>query len=271
MLTRVADRVLVHESECIQSNTVVVQGNSGVLLVDPGLTVDDLLAIADGCRESGQPVVAGFATHADWDHALWHAALGDAPRYATARCAEGLREVLSSPDWESHLEEGLPPEIAGEVPWNLFGRVSGLPEGSTQIPWDGPRTRLIEHQAHAPGHGALLIEELGVLVAGDMLSDVLVPMLDVSTADPIQDYLDALGLLESVASDVAVVVPGHGSVGGADELRARLELDRAYVEALRTGGGSDDPRIGPEAKEGWEWVSDVHEGQLQSLSERGDS
>jgi hypothetical protein len=34
------------------------------------------------------------------------------------------------------------------------------------------------------------------------------------------------------------------------------------VEALRDGGGGDDPRIGPSAKPGWEWVSDVHTGQL---------
>jgi hypothetical protein len=32
-------------------------------------------------------VVAGFATHPDWDHVLWDAALGDAPRFGTARCA----------------------------------------------------------------------------------------------------------------------------------------------------------------------------------------
>ena len=47
------------------------------------------------------------------------------------------------------------------------------------------------------GHAALLIEERGVLVAGDMLSDVLIPLLDLNdTADPIEDYLAALRLLE---------------------------------------------------------------------------
>jgi hypothetical protein len=32
-------------------------------------------------------VVAGFATHPDWDHVLWDAALGDAPRFGTTRGA----------------------------------------------------------------------------------------------------------------------------------------------------------------------------------------
>jgi glyoxylase-like metal-dependent hydrolase (beta-lactamase superfamily II) len=102
-----------------------------------------------------------------------------------------------------------------------------------------------------------------------MLSDVLIPILDFSAADPIEDYLAALRLLESVANDVDVFIPGHGSVGGADQLRARLDLDRAYVQALREHQVVSDPRIGPSAKPGWEWVSDVHVGQLQQLAKSG--
>jgi glyoxylase-like metal-dependent hydrolase (beta-lactamase superfamily II) len=117
-----------------------------------------------------------------------------------------------------------------------------------------------------------LIEERGVLVAGDMLSDVLIPMLDLSAADPIEDYLAALRLIEGVAGGVDVFVPGHGSVGGADQLRARIDQDRAYVQALRDNQVVSDPRVGPSAKPGWEWVGDVHNGQAQRLagrSERG--
>jgi len=100
-----------------------------------------------------------------------------------------------------------------------------------------------------------------------MLSDVLIPMLDLNgTADPIEDYLVALRLLEGVAGDVDVLVPGHGSAGGADQVQARIDQDRAYVEALRDAHVPSDPRVGPSAKSGWEWVSDVHAGQLQSLA-----
>jgi glyoxylase-like metal-dependent hydrolase (beta-lactamase superfamily II) len=267
MLSQVAEGVFVHESECIQSNSVVVQGSAGVLLVDPGITGDELACLASDLRDLGQPVVAGFATHPDWDHVLWHPDFGGVPRYGTARCAASLQELLSQADWEAQVAEALPPEVAGEVPMELLGLVTGLSAGVVQIPWDGPTVRIIEHQAHAPGHAALLIEERGVLVAGDMLSDVLIPMLDLTgTADPIGDYLTALQLLESVAGDVDVVIPGHGSVGGADELRARIERDRAYVQALRDGEDSVDPRIGPDAKPGWEWVVYIHEGQAGRLA-----
>ena len=269
MLRQVAEGVLVHQSELLQNNAVVVQGRAGVLLIDPGIRGSEMVCLANDLRELGQPVVAGFSTHPDWDHVLWHAELGEAPRYGTARCAAYMRDLLSDADWKARVAEGLPPEIADEVPLDLFGLITGLPAETAQIPWDGPQVRIIEHLAHAPGHAALLIEERGVLVAGDMLSDVLVPMLD-DTADPIEDYLVGLQLLEGVADDVDVLIPGHGSVGGADQVRARIEQDRAYVQALRDGHAPNDPRIGPSAKPGWEWVSDVHAGQLQSLARRSE-
>ncbi len=272
MLTQVAEGVLVHQSELLQNNAVVVQGRAGVLLIDPGITGSEMACLANDLRELGQPVVAGFSTHPDWDHVLWHAELGEAPRYGTARCAAFMRDLRSNADWKARVAEGLPPEIAEETPLDLFGLITGLPAGTAQIPWDGPQVRIIEHPAHAPGHAALLIEERGVLVAGDMLSDVFIPMLDDlnSTNDPIEEYLIGLRLLEGVADDVDVLIPGHGSVGGADQVHARIEQDRAYVQALRDGRDPDDPRIGPSAKPGWEWVSDIHAGQAQSLAERNE-
>ncbi len=270
MLTQVAEGVLVHQSELLQNNAGVVQGWSGVLVVDAGITGSEMACLANDLRELGQPVVAGFSTHPDWDHVLWHAELGEAPRYGTARCAAFMQDVLSNADWKARVAEGLPPEIADETPLDLYGLITGLPAGTARIPWDGPQVRIIEHPAHAPGHAALLVEERGVLVAGDMLSDVFIPMLDDfnSTNDPIEEYLTGLRLLEDVADDVDVVIPGHGSVGRAGQARARIEQDRAYVQALRDGRDLDDPRIGPSAKPGWEWVSDIHAGQAQSVAER---
>jgi glyoxylase-like metal-dependent hydrolase (beta-lactamase superfamily II) len=193
---------------------------------------------------------------------LWHPGLGAAPRYGTARCADTVRDRLANGIDARRF--GIP----DEVPLDLLGQITGLPADAGRIPWDGPEVRIIEHQAHAPGHAALLIAERGVLVAGDMLSDVLIPMLDLfGTADPIEDYLAALRLLDAVAADVDVVVPGHGSVGGADQARARIEQDRAYVLALRDGDDPVDPRVGPSAKPGWEWVAGVQERQLQRLAQ----
>ena len=265
MLTQIAEGVLVHESAFLQSHAVVVQGPTGVLLVDPGVTGSEMACLASDLRELAQPVVAGFSTHPHWDHMLWHAAFGAPPRYGTERCAVSVRDQMSDPDWRAREAEELPPEIAGDVSLDLLGLVTGLPAGTTQIPWDGPRVRILEHRAHAPGHAALLIEDHGVLVAGDMLSDTLIPFLGSSAADPIEDHLAALRLFEGVARDVDVVVPGHGSVGGADQVQARIDLDRAYVDALRDGCDVHDPRLAPSAPHG-EWLPGMHEWQRERLS-----
>jgi glyoxylase-like metal-dependent hydrolase (beta-lactamase superfamily II) len=272
VLRQVADGVLIHESEFCQSNAIVVQGRAGVLLIDPGILGHEMAALANDLRELGQPVVAGFSTHPHWDHLLWDARLGAAPRYGTARCAATVRNLLSDARWKARIAQWIPPDIAPQVPLDLLGLITGLPAETARIPWDGPEVRIIEHQAHAPGHAALLIKERGVLVAGDMLSDVLIPMLDLNdTADPVEDYLATLRLLEGVAGDVDVLVPGHGSAGGADEARARIDQDRAYVHALRDAHALSDPRIGPLAKDGWDWVAGVHAGQLQRLVHRSES
>jgi glyoxylase-like metal-dependent hydrolase (beta-lactamase superfamily II) len=270
VLRQVAEGVLIHESEFCQSNAVVVHGRAGVLLIDPGVLGDEMACLANDLSDSGQTVVAGFSTHPHWDHLLGHASLGAAPRYGTARCAATVRDRLSDPRAKARIAEQLiPPDIADQVPLDLLGLITGLPAETAQIPWDGPQVRIVEHHAHAPGHAALLIEERGVLVAGDMLSDVLIPMLDLNdTADPIEDYLAALRLLEGAAGDVDVILPGHGSVGRADQVRARIDHDRAYVHALRDAQAPSDPRVGPSATPGWEWVGDVHARQLQGLARR---
>lgn len=265
MLQQVAEGVFVHESEFLQSNTTVVQGRGGVLLIDPGITRRELAEIADDLRVLGQPVLVGFATHPDWDHVLWHESFGDAPRYGTARCAASIQDVLSSPDWREQVAEGLPPEHADEIPMELLGHIRGLPDGAAQVPWDGPAVRIIEHRAHAPGHAALLVEDSGVLVAGDMLSDILMPFLDPQATHPVEDYLAGLDVLEAVASEVEVLIPGHGSVGRAAEMRSRIALDRTYAETLRDGGVFDDPRVGPRAP--LDWLPEVHGWQVQRIAE----
>jgi glyoxylase-like metal-dependent hydrolase (beta-lactamase superfamily II) len=267
VLRQVAEGVLIQQSEFCQSNTVVVQGRAGVLLIDPGVLGHEMAALANDLRELGQPASAGFSTHPHWDHLLWHAHLGAAPRYGTAQCAATAGARLSDPNAKARVAGLMPPDIVGQVPLDLLGLIAGLPAEATRIPWDGPEVRIIEHQAHAPGHAALLIEERGVLIAGDMLSDVLIPMLDLNgTADPIEDYLAALRLLEAAADGVDVLVPGHGSIGGADQVRARIEQDRAYVHALRDAGVPGDPRLGPSATFGRDFLPAVHERQLQQLA-----
>src|SRR5262245_32109742 len=112
VLRQVAEGVLIRESEFCKTNTVVVQGRAGVLLIDPGVHDYEMADLADDLRELGQPVVVGFSTHPHWDHLLWHARLGAAPRYGTARCAATVRARLSDPGAKARVAKLIPPDIA---------------------------------------------------------------------------------------------------------------------------------------------------------------
>ena len=152
MLRQVAEGVLIHESEFCQSNAVVVHGRAGVLLIDPGVLGYEMAAIADDLRELGQPVVAGFSTHPHWDHLLWHARFGAAPRYGTARGAAFVRDRLSDPGAKARIAAQLiPPDIAGQVPLDLMGLITGLPAETAQIPWDGPQSPDHRASSACPG------------------------------------------------------------------------------------------------------------------------
>ena len=87
-------RVWVRQSEWVWSNAIVVRGEGGLVLVDPGIDGPDLIQFADDVDRLGIPVAAGFSTHPHWDHLLWHSRFGDVPRYATP----GGRRLPAKPE-----------------------------------------------------------------------------------------------------------------------------------------------------------------------------
>lgn len=231
MLSEVADGVWVRQSEWVWSNSVVVRGEEGLVLVDPGINGAELGQLADDVQRLGMPVVAGFCTHLHWDHLLWHSRFGDVPRYATRATAEaagGIRE----------LAQTMAAQSASDVPLGLIGLVTPLPADGGPVPGE-----IVAHEAHAIGHAAVLLADRGVLLAGDMLSDVIIPLLDARRPGQVGAYETALDRLADAADHVDVLVPGHGDVARGPEIQARLAADRAYLDALRQGSEPADPRL----------------------------
>ena len=256
MLLEIADGVLVRQSTFCRTNAVVVRGTEGVIVIDPGVDGSDLDELVDDIAALGRRVTCGFATHPHWDHLLWHPAWGPVPRYGTARCVEVAQERQD--DSRSKAER-----LAPGVRLDLIGALAVLPPGADRIAWDGPELTLIEHQAHAPGHAAIFMKAANVLVAGDMLSDVEVPLLDLDTADPLADYRAGLDRLASVLIEHRpVVVPGHGSVASGDAAADRLAADRAYLAELSAGRVPRDERVGPGATYGADWLPEAHDRQV---------
>lgn len=234
-LTEIAAGVHVATSRVMLTNSTVLAASGEALLVDPGWVPSELEGLAAWLRVQALAVTAGFATHAHHDHLLWHPEFGDAPRWASAKTAE-----LAVHERESlvrALGEGWPSELV-----ELMGRVQAL-SGALPTRFE---TELIVHDGHAPGHTAVWLPEQRVLIAGDMLSDIELPLP--FWPDDLPSYLEALDALAPYAARAALVVPGHGRVG-TDAL-ARLDADRRYIDdVVQTGESSDPRRANPEMNE----------------------
>jgi glyoxylase-like metal-dependent hydrolase (beta-lactamase superfamily II) len=245
-LTQVADGVWVRQSEWVWTNSTVVRGEDGLILIDPGIHGSELNQLADDVHRLGIPVVAGFSTHPDWDHLLWHPRFGDVPRYATAAAAKVAGET------REQERAGAAEEGGAGIPLELIGLVTPLPADGGPVPGE-----IIEHRAHAVGHAAVLLADRGVLLAGDMLSDVLLPIFDSRQDDQLGAFEAALARLDEVSGQVDVVVPGHGAVAEGADVAARVAADRAYIGALRRGEEPVDARL-----EAADWLSGIHESNL---------
>jgi glyoxylase-like metal-dependent hydrolase (beta-lactamase superfamily II) len=236
-LTEIAPGLLLATSECFVTSSVVVAGNDGgCLVIDPAVTIDDLAGLVADLDELGLRPVAGFATHPHWDHILWTQGLGDVPRYASAEAVRVAERERSG------LIEGVQQSAPGHD-LGLFGRLVPVEAAgqTSALAWNGPPARVVTHAGHAPGHSAVFLPDSGTLVAGDMCSDIEIPLLDTDQADPVGDYRAGLRLLADLP--VRLVIPGHGHTGDAGEFRRRVAADLAYLDDLERGPDTGDPRL----------------------------
>ncbi len=246
VLTEVADGVWVRQSAWVWTNSIVVRGEDGLIVVDPGIEGSELDELADDLDGLGLPVVAGFSTHPHWDHLLWHSRFGDVPRYGTAANADLATQARER-------AQAMAAESASGIPLELVALITPLPADGGPVPGE-----LIEHQAHAVGHAAILLADRGVLLAGDMLSDVLIPLFDPRQTDQLGAYGAALDRLDEATGHVDVVVPGHGAVAKGPEVAARLAADHAYIDALRRAEEPVDARL--EA----DWLAGPHRSNQEA-------
>lgn len=253
--TEIAPGVLVATGALYTTTTTVVAGPDGsCLVIDPAVTSAEIAGLAAALAARQLRPVAGWATHAHWDHVLWHSSLGDVPRYAAPAAAGAAAKD----------RDRLAAETQRDAPGHdlsLVGKLIPLP--ATAIPWAGPAAEVIVHDGHAPGHGAVFLPGSGVLVAGDMCSDTEMPLLDTSAgaglAEPLTAYRAGLSRLAAVPG-LRQVMPGHGHPGDAEEFRKRLAADLANLDRLERG----EPTLDPRAAQGYQ--REMHEAQLQHFT-----
>ena len=232
-MIEVADGVLVATSGVMSTTSTVLCRDGEALLIDPAWMPDELDALADELDARGLRVIGGFATHAHHDHLLWHPRFGSAARWASRATAALARDE----------RDALVAALGAEFPEPLVELMGAVEEVDAALPPASvPRgfaPELVVHDGHAPGHTAVWLPEQRVLIAGDMLSDLELPLP--FYPDDLPSYVAALDLLAPFAARAAVVIPGHGTPGS--DAVARLDADRRYLDDVVAGRVPSDPRL----------------------------
>lgn len=223
--------VVVVTSRVWQTTCTLVRSGTEAFCVDSPVYPDELELLPTVAEQAGFPVVGLLATHADWDHVLGGYAFADVPlgcaETSAARLAAEPGEAqrkLRAFDEEHYVERSgplaLPPPQALPVPGHCA-------VGSREL-------ELHSAEGHTPDGMAIWIGWAGVLVCGDYLSPVEIPML--SPGGSLCAYLATLARLEPLVRGAAWVVPGHGTPVEGKRAAAILAEDRAYLHALREQG-----------------------------------
>jgi glyoxylase-like metal-dependent hydrolase (beta-lactamase superfamily II) len=226
--------VIVFISRVWQTTCTAVRDGEEGFVIDSPVYPDELEVLPQVLEQAGFPVSGLLATHADWDHLLGRLAFAQ----ASLACAEssaarlqaepgGAQRSLRAFDAEHYVE--------GRAPLGLAG-VQSLPvPGRLEL---GPARELELHPT--PGHTAdgtaYWMPWIGVLVCGDYLSPVEIPMI--SEGGSAEAYLATLERLGALVEEAETIVPGHGSPIDRAQARQVLGEDAAYLAALRASGSS---------------------------------
>lgn len=248
-MTAVHPDALVVTSRMWQTNAVLLRGGRGedaaeAMLVDSPYFPDELDALPALGRETGFDVEALLTTHADFDHLLGRLAFPGLALGAGPATVERLRtepgaaqRALREADAEHYVRRERPLQLGALQELPVPGR---LELGHEEL-------ELHRSSGHTADGMAVLARHAGVLLAGDYLSDVEIPVI--SPGGALEDYRETLARLAPLLETAERIVPGHGSPHGRDRALRLLDEDIDYLAALERGedrpalpAGRDSPR-----------------------------
>jgi glyoxylase-like metal-dependent hydrolase (beta-lactamase superfamily II) len=224
---------LVLTSLLWQTNAVALRAGGETMLIDSPYFPEELEALPDLLAGAGFEPDALLATHADFDHLLGRLAfpglalgLGEASVERLHREPGAAQRDLRDHDAQFYVERSAPLAL---------GHVQTLPvPGSVELGEE--EIELHPAEGHTADGTALFARWCGVLVVGDYLSDVEIPMV-VSLAD----YRATLARLSPLVEAAETVVPGHGAPHDRERALRVLDQDVDYLDALERG--EERPRL----------------------------
>jgi glyoxylase-like metal-dependent hydrolase (beta-lactamase superfamily II) len=210
-----------------QTTATAIRRGAEAVLIDSPYFPDELELLPTLLAQAGFQVDGLLATHADYDHLLGRLAFPGLALGVGEPTAERLRAEpgraqrrLRDADAEHYVTRPAPLALGSFQALPVPGLVE-LSDAEIELhPADG----------HTADGTAFLAPFAGVLVCGDYLSGVEIPMVAA-----LADYRDTLIRLRPLVERVEAVVPGHGAPHDRETALRILDEDLAYLDALERG------------------------------------
>ena len=223
--------VIVVTSRFWQTTCTLVRSGQEAFCIDSPVLPDELELLPAVAAQADFRVVGCLATHADWDHLLGRYGFGDASLGLAESSAARLRNEpgaaqreLRDFDEEHYVDRPGPLVLPGPQALPVPGHCA---IGEREL-------ELHPAEGHTVDGMAVWVPWASVLVCGDYLSPVEIPML--SEGGSLSAYRATLQRLEPLVERAASVVPGHGGVIDGVRAAAILREDLAYLDALERDG-----------------------------------
>jgi glyoxylase-like metal-dependent hydrolase (beta-lactamase superfamily II) len=227
---------LVLTSRIWQTTATALRAGGEALLIDSPYFPDELEALPGLLAGAGFEPDGLLATHADFDHLLGRLAfpglalgLGQPTVERLHREPGAAQRDLRDHDAEYYVSRPSPLAL---------GQVQGLPVPG-RLELGGAELELHPAEGHTADGTAIFARSLGLLVVGDYLSDLEIPMI--SEGGSLAEYRATLARLSPLVEAAEVVVPGHGSPHGRETALRLIDEDADYLEALERG--DEHPRL----------------------------
>jgi glyoxylase-like metal-dependent hydrolase (beta-lactamase superfamily II) len=219
--------VLVATSRVWQTTCTILRGGDEGFVVDSPVLPDELDLLPAVLEQARFPFSGLLATHGDWDHLLGRLAFPE----ASLGVAESTAARLAGEPGDAQRRlRAFDDEwyVRGRRPLGL-GQIQELPVPG-RLELGDAELELHATGGHTADGMAIWAPAAGVLVCGDHLSPVEIPML--SAGGSREAYVATLERLAPLVERAAAVVPGHGEVLDGARAAAILREDLAYLRAL---------------------------------------
>jgi len=235
---RISIKVVTSPDDQFSVNSVIVEGDHEVMLVDAQLTKTSAEKVLQEIQETKKPLSMIYITHEHADHFLglevFKGSYPGVTIIATSAVVDRINKVYREKldKWQKLLGSGASSQA---VEISKF-------DGS-YFDFEGSRIQVIKDiQGDTDQNTILWIPGERVLIAGDVLFDDIHVYTGETDSKARARWLDTLSKVTEL--NPSVVVPGHSKVGAALDATTAVDFTarylRAFEEELKTAKDSQD-------------------------------